>query len=128
MTQSVTVDDGAAVEVNFTLKNIALEIWSRENDFNLLDSLKGDQYVPIDDVPDMLKGVADRNPDFATYSLIGEDVLVTPLSLLTLTNTKSTKKADEKATIGGLKGEQPVGGEMLIRFIVHLTQGEVFIL
>ncbi|ELT87633.1 hypothetical protein CAPTEDRAFT_132113 [Capitella teleta] len=126
VTQSVTVDNGAAVVLNFTLDDSSLEIWSRENDFNLVDSLKGNEYLAIESIPSLLAELQKKYPGYVTQSLIGQDDLTTPLAMVELTNQKSVKKGDEKvnvALIGGLKGDQPVGGEMLMRFIMHFTQG-----
>lgn len=126
-THSVTVNDGAAIVVNFTLHGDALERWAKEYDFNTAGNLNGNEYTDVAALPTLLEGIQKNYPNYMKLSVIGQQELTTPLHMLEITNKQSNNTEDKKvqvALIGALKGDEPVGGEILMRFITHLGQGE----
>lgn len=114
--------------MNFTLEDNAIENWSRDADFELSENLRDDSYTDLDALPQLLEGLQNDSPDHVKLEVIGQGTLDEPLYMMKLTNQVAEDMEEEKVhvvLIGGLRGEEPIGGEMLIRFIMHMVTGKI---
>ena len=67
-------------------------------------------------------------PDSMQLDVIGQKELDEPLHVLKVSSGIKGDSLDGKvhmALIGGLRGDEPIGGEILMRFIMHLAKGVI---
>lgn len=135
-TQEVIVYPGLATQVNFTLAtegsegsnegqvDIPLDEWAAQYDFSIAQNFSG--YQTNDDLTRVLLEYQGSYPDIIDLSPLGQTRSGTSMWMLEMgTNRKVDNVIDipRVALIGGLRGEEPVGRELLWRFIHHLGEG-----
>ena len=123
---AVDVGDGAATFLNFTLSPRNLEEWSVDYDFNIQENLKDDGYMGLEEVSTTLNDLSNDHPTMMIVSTLGQSTGHKDILEVTLTSDIRENNADKLhvGLIGGLPGDQPIGTEMLVRFIRHLLIGE----
>eukprot|EP00057_Strongylocentrotus_purpuratus_P011065 XP_011665539.1 PREDICTED: carboxypeptidase D isoform X2 [Strongylocentrotus purpuratus] len=135
-TQEVIVYPGLASQVNFTLAtegsegsnegqlDIPLDEWAVQYDFSIAQNFSG--YQTNDNLARVLLEYQGSYPDIIDLSPLGQTRSGTSMWMLEMgTNRKVDSVIDipRVALIGGLRGEEPVGRELLWRFIHHLGEG-----
>ena len=122
-TQTVTVINGLATNVNFTLETGYLE-WSKKYDFNNQDNLAADEYLNNNELHSTIQHIAVTHKNtvkvFSNKAPNRERVLH---FLIVSDFENDIKDKPNIVLIGGLHGDQPVGRELLIRLVRHLVDG-----
>ena len=122
-TQTVTVTDGSATKVNFTLETGFLE-WSEKYDFDNRLNLGADQYLNNKELHETLQKFAIDNKDIVKIFSNRAPNRERVLHFVMISNFDSDiKDKPNVVLIGGIHGDQPIGREILIRFIRHLIDG-----
>ena len=132
-TQEATVYPGLATQVNFTLAteessegqlDLPLDEWAARYDFSIAQNFSG--YLTNDGLTVVLLEYQLSYPDILDLSPLGQTRSGTNMWMAEMgTNRKVDSVIDipRVALIGGLRGEEPVGRELLWRFIHHLGEG-----
>ena len=122
---AVHVSFDAATEVNFTLGKSPFQKWSKESDFDVKGNM-AESYMNNSAIHQELTALSVRHNNIMEYKIMtktDEGFLVQSVHLsMNLTNKKQDKP--HVLLIGGLHGDEPVGGEMLMRFIRHILAGK----
>lgn len=130
----VTVSDGAATLVNFTLQSKLLkeskgnlEIWSKDFDFDIAANMAQTKYFSNDDLQTEFKHLAKTYPSFTQYSTEYMTRQGKTLILFSMSGSgfDYNNVKPHILLIGGLNGDEPVGTEILLRLARHLTTGTV---
>ncbi|CAG2171580.1 unnamed protein product, partial [Oppiella nova] len=123
-TQTVVITNGLATQINFTLE-AGYDQWSEKYDFGISDNLEADHYVDNNGLHETLELLAKQNPNvvkiFSNRAPNKERVL----HFLTVSDFGDNHVKDKPnvVLIGGIHGDQPVGRELLLRFVRHLVDG-----
>ncbi len=123
--KSVTVTASAATTVDFHLEPATLDDWSADEDFGIEENLS-DVPMTTNDVHKLLSSLAQDFPDVISKSSVGKTEDGYDIEQIVITNEASEKTPEQKmrvALIGGLNGDEPIGMEILARFLRHITQG-----
>ena len=120
----VTVDNGAATVVNFTLTMQDLTKWSKKLDFDLAENLQT-SYMTPQQLYDFLHSVSLKYPHDTRLTTFGKSQQGSSIYSLEVSSglATSTRKV-HIALIGAINGDEPVGTEVLVRFVRHLVEGE----
>ena len=123
----VHVSDSAATEVNFTLVRSPTEDWSKSFDFNIKENL-GKAYTSNADIQLELNQLMSVNTEVMKYKLMQSTDEGFAVSIVHLSKSLTSHSQDKPHVllIGALHGDDPVSGEMLLRFIRHILQGKPF--
>ena len=123
----MTVTDDAAVVVNFTLTASSLEVWSNLQDFGIEENLNTEDYMLYEEVKQFISDSVSENPNIASSKVLGQTSSGEDIDLLELSAEVQGLQDDQKlhvALIGGLNGDEPIGGEIIVRFARHLIEGK----
>ncbi|XP_069136324.1 carboxypeptidase D-like [Argopecten irradians] len=118
----VTFD--AAVEVNFTLSKSPLEDFSLKQDYGIKENM-ATKYQTFDQMATELQNLAKNYSQvMQVESLVTLDSgMSVPMIHLSSVLDLHENKKPHVLLIGGLHGNEPVGAEMLMRFVRHLLHG-----
>lgn len=127
VTKTVTVTDESALVVNFTLMPIleSLDVWSEQNDFSIEKNIEVHDYLELDEIAENVMAMASDHPDIVrvvnNYGHEGR-----ALHVIEVTNHTAGNKSQKVnvALIGRLRGAEPVGTEMVMRFLRFLVTGK----
>ena len=125
-TFSVTIDDGAAVVVNITLSPLSSRAWSMVRDFDLRENVDPVNYITLESIMDEVSKLAGDHPELIDISSYSSSTVNTRLRVVRVTANQTQVDAAGKvnfALIGRLRASEPVGTEMVIRFLRHLVSG-----
>jgi len=128
-TFQVTVDDGAAVVVNITLTPLSNRAWSMTRDFDLKDNVDPVDYASVDSMTDEVSKLAADHPDLIDISSYTAEA-GRQLRVIQVTSNQTLRSNDTQkvnfALIGRLRASEPVGTEIVLRFLRHLVSGLCF--
>ncbi|KAK6192240.1 hypothetical protein SNE40_003744 [Patella caerulea] len=121
----VKVTNGAAVVVNFTLSQGKHHSWSVNSDFDIKENMESTKYLTLVKIEEESKKLASLNPGFVKYESLAMTRKGVSMSMIHL--SKSLDVHDDHKPhillIGGMNGDDSVGGEMLMRLVRHLVAG-----
>nr|XP_054749275.1 carboxypeptidase D-like [Lytechinus pictus] len=132
-TQEVIVYPGPATQVNFTLVtegsddgqlDLPLAEWAAWYDFSIPQNFSG--YQTNDDLARVLLEYQGSYPDIIDLSPLGQTRSGNSIWMVEMgkyMNMDNVIDMPRVALVGGLRGEEPVGRELLWRFIHHLGEG-----
>ncbi|KAH9525525.1 hypothetical protein Btru_001621 [Bulinus truncatus] len=126
--QKVTVNSGAATVVNFTLEYVDVRKWSVEKDFDIKENMKSESYMTPSEIEKSLISLGTASPTVAQITYLGDVGVVGKIPMLHLSKDLKVGVIDQPVDnkpnillIGGLDGDSPVGGEVLVRLARHLV-------
>jgi len=120
----VTVDNGAATFVNFTLSMRDLAKWSKKLDFDITQNLQT-SYMNPQQIYDFLHSVSLKYPHDTRLTTFGKSQQGSSIYSLEVSSGLATSNRKVHiALIGAINGDEPVGTEVLVRFVRHLVEGE----
>src|SRR6218665_409139 len=124
VTKTVTVTDESVVLVNFTLWPNLLNVWSEKNDFSIEKNIQVGEYLELDEIAEEVTTLASDHPDIVKVTVYGHEGR--DLHVIELTNHTTGNKSQKVnvALIGRLRGAEPIGSEMVIRFLRFLVTGD----
>ena len=121
--QTVTITDGLATELNFTLESGYLE-WSQKYDFDNQLNLAADKYLNNKELHETLQKFAIDNKNIVKIFSNRAPNRERVLHFVMISEFESDiKDKPNIVLIGGIHGDQPIGREILIRLIRHLIDG-----
>lgn len=122
---SVHVTNDAAVNVNFTLDKSELTNWSENYDFALTVN-KATNYRTLSQMNTELDELAANHSTIMEVSTLATSQGGKEIHMVHIAGHFDIHDANKPHVllIGGLHGNEPVGAEMLMRFIQHLLKGE----
>ncbi|XP_078681338.1 carboxypeptidase D-like isoform X2 [Branchiostoma floridae x Branchiostoma belcheri] len=120
VTQEVTVGEGDATQLNFTLQT-----WSEENDYSLPNE---PSYSTNNDLVKIVKKYSKDHRGIIKIEETSDKNVVDVEIFGQLARRKRdgddiTRVQPHVALIGGLNGDEPIGREILTRLIRHLVEG-----
>ena len=122
------VSDGSqqisAKIVNFTLNVDKSKVWSKENDFNLVENL-ATHYLTNDLLRQEMANLENAYPDLVEAKS-NEAEWSRQIPALKIKAQISSSRITERVNIGifaNVYGSQPLGRELIIRLARHLTKG-----
>ncbi|XP_033747517.1 carboxypeptidase D-like isoform X2 [Pecten maximus] len=118
----VTFD--AAVEVNFTLSKSPLEDFSVKQDYDIQENM-ATKYQTLDQMTAELESLSKKYTEVMqveTLVTLDSGLSVPMIHLSSVLDLHENKKP-HVLLIGGLHGNEPVGAEILMRFVRHLLRG-----
>lgn len=127
----MTITEGvAAVTLNFTLTPLPGS-WSATHDFNLTRSVAPSDPLSIDQLFSEISTLAEARSDLVSLRLFGTGgggqlPVVEVTSGARRRRGRETAAGEEKvgvALIGRLRGDEPIGTEIVVRFLRHLVAG-----
>ena len=115
----------AATEVNFTLTKSPVEKWSKDQDFSIKNNI-AESYLSNHELDDELTALSVRHNQVMEYKIMSktDEGFIVPLVHLSMNLTNQKQDKPHVLLIGGLHGDEPIGGEILVRFIRHILGGE----
>ena len=115
----------AATEVNFTLSKSPIPKWSKDSDFNIQKNID-ETYLTNAALHSELMSLSVQHNNVMEYKIMTktDEGFIVPLVHLSMNLTNQNQDKPHVLLIGGLHGDEPVGGEMLMRFIRHLLEGQ----
>ncbi|XP_013414480.1 carboxypeptidase D [Lingula anatina] len=119
-TKQVVVTSNPAVQVNFTLEKDDVEQWSKQNDFNIAKNLE-QTYKTQEQIKEELIQMAKDNPTFVKYRSLGKTGEGNDMASLELGQPSGS--VAHVGVFGGLFGDEPVGGEIILRLARHMIEG-----
>ena len=124
-TVAVHVSFDAATEVNFTLSKSPIQKWSKVSDFSILKN-RDEKYLNNTDLHNELMALSVQHKNIMEYKIMTktDEGFMVPLVHLSLNLTNQNQDKPHVLLIGGLHGDEPIGGEMLMRLIRHLLEGK----
>ncbi|XP_071946432.1 carboxypeptidase D-like isoform X2 [Antedon mediterranea] len=119
VTHEVTVTEGSAVQLNFTLA----KGWAETQDFNLPQNAS--HYMSNEELIEKIRNLGQVHPSIALVKELGQTAGGLPILAVELTNQHEDSSADRPsvALIGGMRGDEPVGREILWRLMRHFAAG-----
>ena len=125
MSSQVTITNGAATMLNFTLEESGIDVWSNYYDFGIRKNIDGSSYLSFTQINEFLHEVANEYTSFARVNVIGYSSHGSQILELVLTNGMVTDRTSQSQVvlISGLQGDNLVGTEMLVRLIRHILKG-----
>ncbi|XP_035691262.1 carboxypeptidase D-like [Branchiostoma floridae] len=120
VTQELTVGDGDATWLNFTLQS-----WNEENDYGLPNE---PSYITNEDLVKTVKKYTEEHEGIIRIEETSDNNVVDVEIFGKLARRKRddddvTRVQPHVALIGGLNGDEPIGREILTRLIRHLVEG-----
>ena len=115
------VTDGAAVTVNFSL--ISYQAWSDSHDFGISENIENAKYLSLNNIGEEANDLSTRHNDIVrvtSYGVEGRELHVIEVS--DAVHDGAAHKM-HVVLIGRLRGAEPVGTEMTMRFLRHLVRG-----
>ena len=115
----------AATEVNFTLSKSPIPKWSKDSDFNIQKNID-ETYLTNAALHSELMSLSVQHNNIMEYKIMTktDEGFIVPLVHLSMNLTNQNQDKPHVLLIGGLHGDEPIGGEMLMRFIRHLLEGQ----
>ncbi|KAK3607554.1 hypothetical protein CHS0354_011089 [Potamilus streckersoni] len=122
---AVRVTTGAAVQVNFSLPKAPILEWSREQDFDIQENLRKNGYLTNNMMVEELRKLSLAHTNIMEFKIIPGTGEAHSFPLIHLSTDLANHQIAEPHVllIGGLHGDSPVGGEMLMRLIRHFVIG-----
>ena len=122
---AVHVSFDAATEVNFTLAKSPIQKWSKASDFDIKNNI-AESYLSNSALHDELMALSVRHNNIMEYKIMTktDEGFIVPLVHLSMNLTSKKQDKPHVLLIGGLHGDEPIGGEILMRFIRHLLAGK----
>ena len=126
-TLAVHVSFDAATFVNFTLVKSPVLFWSNDEDFGIRENIQK-TYLTNQLILDELRHLSTLNSDIMEYNILSKTLEGWSVPMVHLSKQLKQHEKDEPhiLLIGSLHGDDPVTTEMLMRFIRHILQGEIF--
>ena len=124
-TQTVQVLDGLVAQINFTLET-GFTDWSEKYDFGNELNIISDRYLNNNELNETLHKFANENQNIIKIFSNEAPNKKKVLQFLMLSDFQNPINNNDKPNvvlIGGIHGDQPVGRELLIRFVRHLIDG-----
>ncbi|CAH1233231.1 CPD [Branchiostoma lanceolatum] len=119
VTQELTIGDGDATKLNFTLQS-----WSEENDYGLPND---PSYSSNEELVAIVKKYSKEHQEIIRIEETSDnnviDVEIFGKLVRRRRDDDVTRVQPHVALIGGLNGDEPIGSEILIRLIRHLVEG-----
>ncbi|XP_033111584.1 carboxypeptidase D-like [Anneissia japonica] len=119
VTKDVTVMEDWAVQVNFTLT----QGWAQTYDFDLPQNAS--RYITNEELIDKIVEIGRLHPSIAEVKGLGQTSAGLKILAVELTNRHDQTISDRPsvALIGGMRGDEPVGREILWRLLRHFSEG-----
>jgi carboxypeptidase D len=124
-TKTLQITSGFATQINFTLETGSVE-WSKKYDFDNYLNLADDKYMSNNELHQNLEKFANENSNIVKiYSNTAPDKQRVLHFIVISADDKmiDNNLRPKIALIGGIRGDQPIGREILIRFTRHLIDG-----
>lgn len=102
----------------------SLNVWSEKNDFSIEKNIEVRDYLELDEIAEEVRALASDYPEVVKVSTYGHEGRT--LHVIEVTNHTAGNKSQKVnvALIGRLRGAEPVGTEMVMRFLQFLVTGE----
>ncbi|KAK3084908.1 hypothetical protein FSP39_021215 [Pinctada imbricata] len=123
-TVQVRVTFDSAVEVNFTLERSEIDLWSNQKDFAIKENME-QRFQENSERDEELKKLAVSNSNIMQLETLSKTSEGNVISLVHLSANLTNHDINEPHVLlmGGVHGNEPVGAEILIRLIRHITIG-----
>ena len=128
VTQNVIVTDKAAENVYFVMASFGIDVhtrrWSEETDFNISANVADQDYMNLDLIADEVGELVDLNPDLLKISQYGNPGQT--MHVIEITNRIKDDNSEKVKVvfIGRLRGAEPIGTEIIMRFLRYVVKGE----
>lgn len=128
--RTVIVSNEAATFVNFTLTMQDLAKWSQKLDFGITANLQT-SYMTSHQIYEFLHSISLTFPHDTRLTTFGKSQRGSDIYSLEVSSGLDALGVGNQRVhvvlIGAINGDEPVGTEVLIRFVRHLVEGELIL-